>query len=115
MNKSLDSGTDFVRFCPGWKTAQLFKEWQGYARMSFKEGLALYFQNILGLNLVIDDVQTTNKDRSKTIKTPITIHIKSNGCPKIPAITTASGYKTKIVQAMLRDYCTAHIREYSAD
>ena len=115
VNKKLDSGTNFVNFCPEWKKAQLFKEWQRYAKMSFKGGLALSPQTHHCLIPVIGDVQTTQKDRSKTIKTPIEINIKSNGCPEIPVITPAHGYKTKVVQAMLREYCTTHICEPSID
>ena len=65
------------------------------------------------LTPVLGDVQTTQKDHSKTIKTPITINIKSNGCPEIPAITKADGYQAKTVQAMLHKYCTTHICESS--
>jgi hypothetical protein len=115
-NKSLDHGTDFLKFCPNWQNAQLFKEWQKYARMCFKGGLAPLSFHIYGdLILVPGDVQTTQTDCSKTIKTPIVIHTKSNGCPKVPAITSTDGYKTKVIQAMLRDYCTTHIRESSDD
>ncbi len=64
-----------------------------------------------GLIPVLGDVQTTQKGGSMKVKTPISIHIKSNGCPEIPAVTKADGYRAKDLQAMLRDYCTTHIRE----
>lgn len=64
---------------------------------------------------VLDDVQAIKKGSSKTIKTPIVIQTKSNGCPEIPSITKADGYKAKVVQVMLRDYFNTHIRESSYD
>lgn len=53
------------------------------------------------------------KDRSKTITTQIPISIDQDGCPELPKVTMSDGYKTKVVQSMLREYCTAHIRELS--
>ncbi|KAI9440221.1 hypothetical protein BJY52DRAFT_1229566 [Lactarius psammicola] len=74
-NNLLDDGTRFLKYCPNWKDAPLFREWQKYAKMCFRGG----------------DVHTTQKGRPKTVKPPISIHIKSNGCPNIPAITNADG------------------------
>ncbi|KAI9430400.1 hypothetical protein BJY52DRAFT_1232430 [Lactarius psammicola] len=74
-NNLLDDGTRFLKYCPNWKDAPLFREWQKYAKMCFRGG----------------DVHTTQKGRPKTVKPPISIHIKSNGCPDIPAITDADG------------------------
>jgi hypothetical protein len=51
--------------------------------------------------------------RSKTVTTQIPISIDEVGCPELPTTTMADGYKAKIVQSMLREYCTAHIREHS--
>ncbi|KAI9429489.1 hypothetical protein BJY52DRAFT_1232597 [Lactarius psammicola] len=96
-NNLLDDGTRFLKYCPNWKDAPLFREWQKYAKMCFRGG----------------DVHTTQKGRPKTVKPPISIHIKSNGCPDIPAITNADGYNAKAVQAVLRDYVTTHIRYVS--
>ncbi|KAI9446937.1 hypothetical protein BJY52DRAFT_1228587 [Lactarius psammicola] len=96
-NNLLDDGTRFLKYCPNWKDAPLFREWQKYAKMCFRGG----------------DVHTTQKGRPKTVKPPISIHIKSNGCPNIPAITNADGYNAKAVQAVLRDYITTHIRYVS--
>ena len=53
--------------------------------------------------------------RSKTVTTQIPIAIDAVGCPTLPTTTMADGYKTKRVQSMLREYCTAHIREFSFD
>ena len=55
------------------------------------------------------------QDRSKTINTQIPISIDERGCPELPTTTMADGYKTKIVQSMLREYCTAHIREFTCN
>ncbi|KAI9450962.1 hypothetical protein BJY52DRAFT_1226902 [Lactarius psammicola] len=83
-NNLLDDGTRFLKYCPNWKDAPLFREWQKYAKMCFRGG----------------DVHTTQKGRPKTVKPPISIHIKSNGCPDVPAITNADGYNAKAVQAL---------------
>ncbi|KAI9450643.1 hypothetical protein BJY52DRAFT_1227093 [Lactarius psammicola] len=93
-NNLLDDGTHFLKYCPNWKDAPLFREWQKYAKMCFRGG----------------DVHTTQKGPPKTVKPPISIHIKSNRCPNIPAITDADGYNAKAVQAVLQDYITTHIR-----
>jgi uncharacterized protein (DUF4415 family) len=58
-----------------------------------------------------DHGQDSQKDRSKTNKTRINITINADGEPDIPSVTMGDGYQTKIVQATLREYCTAHIRE----
>jgi hypothetical protein len=51
----------------------------------------------------------------KTKVTPISIPVKSDGRPDIPNITKDDEYKTKTVQTMLRQFLTAHIRNYSSD
>ncbi|KAI9437939.1 hypothetical protein BJY52DRAFT_1229914 [Lactarius psammicola] len=83
-NNLLNNGTCFLEYCPNWKDALLFREWQKYAKMCFR-----------------GDVHTTQKGHPKTVKPPISIHIKSNGCPNIPAITNADGYNAKAVQVVL--------------
>ncbi len=61
-----------------------------------------------------ETVQIPQKpDRSKTITTKIPILINPDGCPALPTVSMADGYKTKAVQIMLREYCIAHIRESS--
>jgi hypothetical protein len=55
------------------------------------------------------------QDRSKTINTQIPITFDASGCPDLPTTTMGNGYKTKIVQSMLREYCTAHIREFTCN
>jgi hypothetical protein len=105
----------FLNSAPTGRTLSSTRNGRSMPGCASKEVWHLSFKIYRDLILVLGDIQTTQKDRSKTIKTPIAIHTKSNGCPKIPAITSADGYKTKVVQAMLRDYCTTHIRESSCD
>jgi hypothetical protein len=51
-------------------------------------------------------------DRSRTVSTKIPITFSEDGCPDLPKISMYDNYKTKTVQSMLREYCTAHIREH---
>lgn len=51
-------------------------------------------------------------DRSRTVTTKIPITLSDDGCPELPKISMYDNYKTKTVQSMLREYCTAHIREH---
>jgi hypothetical protein len=111
----MDSEPSFLSSCPDWRTALLFKEWQKYAKKCYRGGMCYLLQSYTCLILILGNVQTALKDRFKTITTPIPIKVKSNGCPKIPKITIEQGFKTKVVQTMLREYCTAHIRECSSD
>jgi hypothetical protein len=110
VNKLLNADTYFLKFCPDWKDATLFREWQSFSKKCFK-GVPPFIEVSDDLTLVLGDVQEAQKDRTRTINTPIPIHTKSNGCPDLPAITMADGYKAKKVQIMLRDYCIAHIRK----
>lgn len=50
--------------------------------------------------------------RPKTHKDKIAIETDENGNPKIPSVTVRDKIHVKVLQTMLRDYCTAHIREY---
>ena len=58
-------------------------------------------------------VEPPVQDRSRTINKKIPIVNDTAGCPTLPSITPSDNFKTKMVQSMLRDYCTAHIREHS--
>jgi len=61
---------------------------------------------------VLDDDSTPPmKTHSKTVADQIHVSIDEHGFPELPTIRMGDGYKTKAVQSMLRDYCTAHIRE----
>jgi hypothetical protein len=53
------------------------------------------------------------KSRSRTLNTHIPISIDEVGCPELPTTTMSDGYRAKIIQSMLREYCTTHIRELS--
>ena len=50
-------------------------------------------------------------DGLRTVSKKIPIAKDDAGCPILPSITPSDNYKTKIVQSMLREYCTAHMRE----
>ncbi|KAI9428746.1 hypothetical protein BJY52DRAFT_1200808 [Lactarius psammicola] len=75
-NNLLDDGTRFLKYCPNWKDAP---------------------ENGRNMPRCVSE----EKGRPKTVKPPISIHIKSNGCPNISATTNADGYNAKAVQAVL--------------
>jgi hypothetical protein len=45
-------------------------------------------------------------DNSRIVMAPIPIHTNEDGSLELPNITINDGHKAKIVQSMLRDYCT---------
>ena len=57
------------------------------------------------------DPEPTLFDRSRTIKNRIELTTDADGRPELPCVTASDAYQTKSVQAALRDYCTASIRE----
>ncbi|KAH9020694.1 hypothetical protein EDB85DRAFT_1896072 [Lactarius pseudohatsudake] len=91
----LQDGKDFRKFCPDWKSAALWDQWAQFGRMCFAEDTAQ---------------EPPKKGLSKTITTPIPLVVNKKGRPELPTVTMHDGYKTKVVQSLLRDYCTAHIR-----
>ncbi|KAH9015530.1 hypothetical protein EDB84DRAFT_1443412 [Lactarius hengduanensis] len=91
----LQDGKDFRKFCPDWKSAALWDQWAQFGRMCFAEDTAQ---------------KPPKKGLSKTITTPIPLVVDKDRCPELPTVTMHDGYKTKVVQSLLRDYCTAHIR-----
>ncbi|KAN0141510.1 hypothetical protein V8E53_000755 [Lactarius tabidus] len=93
-DKPNDTQQLFLSFCPDWKNAPLFKEWQNYAKKCYNA----------------DNVQNALKDCSTTNKMQIHIPIKADGRPKVPNITLNDSYKTKTVQVMLCEYLTTHIQ-----
>ena len=48
----------------------------------------------------------------KTNKNKIKIEINDSGNPKNPSISMGDSYHSKVLQAMLRDYCTIHIHMF---
>lgn len=50
-------------------------------------------------------------DCTWTINKRIPIFKDNTGCPTLPDITPSHNFKAKVVQSMLREYCTAHICE----
>ncbi|KAN0141562.1 hypothetical protein V8E53_000024 [Lactarius tabidus] len=101
-NKEKDAQKQFISFCPDWKTVILHKEWQTYTKRCY------------GGDDVPSHPQTVPKNCTKTRSTPIPIPVNRDGCPDIPNITKDKNYKTKTMQAMLREYLTDHIRNRSA-
>ncbi|KAF8265608.1 hypothetical protein EI94DRAFT_1702359 [Lactarius quietus] len=88
-------GPNFFEFCPDYENAVLWQEWIQFGIKCFSS----------------DTVESLPKKyRSKTVTTHIPITLDVNGSPDLPEITMHHGYKTKVVQSMLREYCTAHIR-----
>ncbi|KAF8259055.1 hypothetical protein EI94DRAFT_1814044 [Lactarius quietus] len=98
----LDDGISFLEFCPDWKTAPLWEQWTQFGIHCFSQ---------VDDPLEEDPVEVLAKpDHSKTITTKIPISVDMSGCPELPTVTMLDGYKTKVVQSMLREYCTAHMR-----
>ncbi|KAH9069394.1 hypothetical protein EDB83DRAFT_2314420 [Lactarius deliciosus] len=87
-------GMDFRTFCTDWKSAALWEQWAQFGKKCFAK----------------ETVDTPKKDLSRTIKTPIPIICNADRCPELPTVAMSDGYKAKVVQSLLRDYCTAHIR-----
>ncbi|KAN0141769.1 hypothetical protein V8E53_000231 [Lactarius tabidus] len=102
-NKEKDAQKQFLSFCPDWKTVILHKEWQTYAKRCY------------GGDDVPSHPQTVLKNCTKTRSTPIPIPVNRDGCPDVPNITKDKNYKTKTMQAMLREYLTDHIRYVSGN
>ncbi|KAF8261854.1 hypothetical protein EI94DRAFT_1809664 [Lactarius quietus] len=97
----LDDGISFLEFCPDWKTAPLWEQWTLFGIHCFSQ---------VDDPLEEDPVDVLAKpDRSKMITTKIPISVDMSGCPKLLTVTMLDGYKTKVVQSMLREYCTAHM------
>jgi hypothetical protein len=51
------------------------------------------------------------EDPTKIKTKPIPVLLDDAGFPELPPTTQNDNNKTKIVQSMLREYCTAHARE----
>ncbi|KAI9447519.1 hypothetical protein H4582DRAFT_2051264 [Lactarius indigo] len=92
----LQDGKDFRKFCPDWKSAALWQQWAQFGMQCFAK----------------DTVKECPKrDLSKTITTPIPLVFNADGFPELPKVVSHDGYKAKVIQTLLRDYCTAHICE----
>ncbi|KAH8976944.1 hypothetical protein EDB86DRAFT_3174559 [Lactarius hatsudake] len=96
VSSVLEDGKDFRKYCPDWKSAALWEQWIEFGKKCFAK----------------DTVQEPppKKDRSRTLNTPIPIVFNKDGCPKLPKATMFDGYKAKVVQSLLREYCIEHIR-----
>jgi hypothetical protein len=108
-----NDGKDFTKYCPEWKSSVLWDQWYQHGLKTFAKSLLtfLWSHEVLMLLMHLETASTPpTKDLSRTITTPIPITIGPDGCPDIPSVTISDGYKTKVVQSMLREYCTTHIR-----
>ncbi|KAH8985347.1 hypothetical protein EDB86DRAFT_2833150 [Lactarius hatsudake] len=96
VSSVLEDGKDFQKYCPDWKSAVLWEQWIEFGKKCFAK----------------DTVQEPppKKDRSRTLNTPIPIVFDKDGCPELPKVTMFDGYKAKVVQSLLREYCIEHIR-----
>ncbi|KAI9428965.1 hypothetical protein H4582DRAFT_2066083 [Lactarius indigo] len=67
----------------------------------------------LGCSALAKDTvkERPKRDLSKTITTPIPLVFNADGFPELPTVVSHDRYKAKVVQTLLRDYCTAHIHE----
>ncbi|KAH9001968.1 hypothetical protein EDB86DRAFT_2827429 [Lactarius hatsudake] len=96
VSSVLEDGKDFRKYCPDWKSAALWEQWIELGKKCFAK----------------DTVQEPppKKDCSRTLNTPIPIVFDKDGCPELPKVTMFDGYKAKVVQSLLREYCIEHIR-----
>src|ERR1700735_3732086 len=108
----VDDGKSFLNFCPDWQNAVLWQEWKQFGIECFSQGLCCFYHHY---HILIDHSEPPpscpKQDRSQTIKSRIPIPKEHSGRPAIPSTTMSDGYATKVVQSMLREYCTAHLRE----
>ncbi|KAH8985230.1 hypothetical protein EDB86DRAFT_2833172 [Lactarius hatsudake] len=97
VSSVLEDGKDFRKYCPDWKSAVLWEQWIEFGKKCFAK----------------DTVQEPlpKKDCSRTLNTPIPIVFDKDGCPELPKVTMFDGYKAKVVQSLLREYCIEHIHE----
>jgi hypothetical protein len=51
------------------------------------------------------------EDPEKMKSKPIPVLLDADGFPELPPTMSNDPYKTKMVQSMLREYCTAHVCE----
>ncbi|KAH9047244.1 hypothetical protein EDB84DRAFT_1435042 [Lactarius hengduanensis] len=91
VNSVLPDGTDFRKFCPDWKSAALWEQWAQFGQKCFAKG-------------------TSDKRPLKAKATPIPLVVDKGRFPALPTVTMSDGYKAKVVQTLLREYCTTHIR-----
>ncbi|KAN0131057.1 hypothetical protein V8E53_011193 [Lactarius tabidus] len=95
VEKVIKDGKSFLNFSPDWRDSALWEQWRLFGIQCFSEAV---------------NVDPPASDRAKTINKRIPIVREVGGCPALPSITPSHNYKTKMVQSMLREYCTAHIR-----
>ena len=114
VHSVLSDGMDFRKFCPDWQGAALWQQWIEYGKICFTKGSVIPCHHSSYSYYNLEDIHSVPPiGRSRMIRTHIPISFDEEGCPEIPTVINDDSYDAKAVQSMLRDYCTAHIRELS--
>ncbi|KAN0140679.1 hypothetical protein V8E53_001506 [Lactarius tabidus] len=95
VHSVLKDGKDFKEFCPDWKNTDIWQEWSKFGYKCFSQDT---------------DEGVVEEDRENMTTKPISVHLDADRFPELPPTTSNDPHKTKIIQSMLREYCTAHIR-----
>lgn len=114
LSNIIDDGIPFKKFCPNWKTAVLWKEWTEFGFKCFSDGqsISYMYTQCSQANHHSESISLEQtKGGPKTNTDPIPIVLDESGYPELPDIRMDGNNKTKIVQSMLRDYCTANMRQ----
>ncbi|KAN0136534.1 hypothetical protein V8E53_005581 [Lactarius tabidus] len=96
VEKVINNGKSFLNFCPQWKDSDLWEQWRQFGIQCFSD---------------VVNADPPVPDCTWTINKRIPIFKDNTGCPTLPDITPSHNFKAKVVQSMLREYCTAHICE----
>ncbi|KAN0128961.1 hypothetical protein V8E53_013223 [Lactarius tabidus] len=94
VHSVLKDGKDFKEFCPDWKNADIWQEWSKFGYKCFSQDT---------------DEGVVEEDHENMTTKPIPVHLDADRFPELPPTTSNDLHKTKIIQSMLREYCTAHI------
>ncbi|KAN0127804.1 hypothetical protein V8E53_014360 [Lactarius tabidus] len=95
VHSVLKDGNDFKEFCPDWKNTDIWQEWSKFSYKCFSQDT---------------DEGVVEEDCENMTTKPIPVHLDADRFPELPPTTSNDLHKTKIIQSMLREYCTAHIR-----
>ena len=108
----VEDGKSFLSFCPDWQNAALWQEWKQFGIECFTKGQQYFYHHYHILTGHVDPSPSPlQQEQAQTTRTKILICKDTSGRPLIPSTTMSDGYKTKAVQSMLREYCTAHLRK----
>ncbi|KAF8271564.1 hypothetical protein EI94DRAFT_1698108 [Lactarius quietus] len=88
VERVLDDGISFLKFCPDWKTAPLWEQWTQFCIYCFSQ---------VNDPLEEDPGEVHPKPgHSTTITTKIPISMDMSECPELPTTSMLNGYKTKV-------------------